>query len=96
VGAFSIGVLVEWVLATPVNFWVGRKIHIGAVKSLSHRAFTMDVLLRFLPKIDKKKRTFVFSKERKPQFGMQRGLFLQCDCCCCFDVRRAVSRDDHV
>ncbi len=45
VGAFSIGVLIEWILATPVNFWVGRKIHIGAFKALSHRSFTMDVLL---------------------------------------------------
>jgi P-type Cu+ transporter len=45
VGAFSVGVLIEWVLVTPVNFWIGRKIHIGAFKALSHRSFTMDVLL---------------------------------------------------
>lgn len=37
--------VIEWILCTPVNFWIGRKVHMGAWKALSHRAFTMDVLL---------------------------------------------------
>jgi Cu+-exporting ATPase len=31
-GSFTVGILLEWMLSTPVNFWVGRKIHVGAIK----------------------------------------------------------------
>ncbi len=67
----------EWVLATPVNFWVGRKIHIGAVKSLMHRAFTMDVLLRFFGrKLTKQKNKLLcFLKKGNHSLGCNAAYF---------------------
>jgi Cu+-exporting ATPase len=45
INGFSVLMLVEWLLASPVNFWVGRKIHMGCFAALRHKSFTMDVLL---------------------------------------------------
>lgn len=45
IGGFTVRMLIEWILSTPVNFWIGRKIHWGAVAALRHKSFTMDVLL---------------------------------------------------
>ena len=45
IGGFSVRILLEWILSTPVTFWIGRKVHYGAFVALRHRSFTMDVLL---------------------------------------------------
>lgn len=45
VRGFTIMMWLEWILSSPVHFWIGRKVHVGALKSLRHFTFTMDVLL---------------------------------------------------
>ena len=45
VGGFTLQQLLEWIFSTPMQFFVGWKIHVGAWKALSHFSFTMDVLL---------------------------------------------------
>jgi P-type Cu+ transporter len=42
---FPAGGLVQWILATPVQFVVGWRFHVGAVASLRRRSANMDVLV---------------------------------------------------
>ena len=42
---FPIGALLQWILATPVQFVVGWRFHTGAVASLRRRSANMDVLV---------------------------------------------------
>lgn len=41
----TVGQLVRWVLATPVQFYFGRRFYVGAYKSLRHGSANMDVLI---------------------------------------------------
>ncbi|KAI7907708.1 uncharacterized protein BX663DRAFT_491795 [Cokeromyces recurvatus] len=36
---------IQWLLATPVQFWIGKRFLISAYQSIKHRAPTMDVLV---------------------------------------------------
>ena len=42
---FPVGALLQWILATPVQFVVGWRFHTGAVASLRRRSANMDVLV---------------------------------------------------
>ena len=42
---FHIGDLIQWALATPVQFWIGKRFHVGAYKSLRRGSSNMDVLV---------------------------------------------------
>ena len=42
---FHIGDLIQWTLATPVQFWIGKRFHVGAYKSLRRGSSNMDVLV---------------------------------------------------
>lgn len=42
---FHFGELIEWALATPVQFWIGKRFHVGAYKSLKRGSSNMDVLV---------------------------------------------------
>jgi P-type Cu+ transporter len=45
VNGLVVNALIMFVLATPVQFYVGRQFYVGAYKSLSHRSANMDVLV---------------------------------------------------
>lgn len=45
VNMLSIGELLRWILATPVQFIIGRRFYVGAYKSLRHGSANMDVLI---------------------------------------------------
>lgn len=42
---FHVGDLVQWILATPVQFWIGMRFHVGAYNSLRRGSSNMDVLV---------------------------------------------------
>ena len=42
---FHLGEVLQWILATPVQFWIGARFHIGAYKSLKRGSSNMDVLV---------------------------------------------------
>lgn len=42
---FPLDELMKWALTTPVQFWIGRRFHVGAWKSLKRGAANMDVLV---------------------------------------------------
>ena len=42
---FPVGQLLKWALATPIQFWVGRRFYVGAWKSLRNGRASMDVLI---------------------------------------------------
>ena len=41
----SVGMVLRWVLSTPVQFIIGRRFYIGAYKALRHGSANMDVLI---------------------------------------------------
>jgi Cu+-exporting ATPase len=41
----SVGMLLRWVLSTPVQFIIGRRFYIGSYKALRHGSANMDVLI---------------------------------------------------
>ena len=43
--AVTVEALLGFILATPVQFWLGMVFHVPAYKSVTHRAATMDVLV---------------------------------------------------
>ena len=45
VNMLTVGQLLRWILATPVQFVFGRKFYIGAYNALSHGSANMDVLV---------------------------------------------------
>lgn len=45
VGPFRLHSVLMFLLTTPVQFWVGRRFHLGAFKALRNRAANMDVLV---------------------------------------------------
>ncbi|XP_039143443.1 copper-transporting ATPase HMA5-like isoform X1 [Dioscorea cayenensis subsp. rotundata] len=45
VNMLSIGELLRWILATPVQFIIGRRFYIGSYKALRHGSANMDVLI---------------------------------------------------
>ncbi|KAJ0967188.1 hypothetical protein J5N97_024105 [Dioscorea zingiberensis] len=45
VNMLSIGELLRWILATPVQFVIGRRFYIGSYKALQHGSANMDVLI---------------------------------------------------
>ncbi|WOL06069.1 hypothetical protein Cni_G14801 [Canna indica] len=45
VNMLSIGELSRWILATPVQFIIGRRFYIGSYKALRHGSANMDVLI---------------------------------------------------
>ncbi|PFH50263.1 hypothetical protein AMATHDRAFT_145675 [Amanita thiersii Skay4041] len=40
-----VGDILEWIITTPSQFWIGAKFYQSAYKSLKHRSATMDVLV---------------------------------------------------
>lgn len=45
VNMLSIGELLRWILATPIQFIIGRRFYIGSYKALRHGSANMDVLI---------------------------------------------------
>lgn len=45
VNMLSVGMVLRWVLSTPVQFIIGRRFYIGAYKALRHGSANMDVLI---------------------------------------------------
>ncbi|XP_059441994.1 probable copper-transporting ATPase HMA5 [Corylus avellana] len=45
VNMMSVGMLLRWVLSTPVQFIIGRRFYIGSYKALRHGSANMDVLI---------------------------------------------------
>ncbi|XP_022978081.1 probable copper-transporting ATPase HMA5 [Cucurbita maxima] len=45
VNMMTVGELLRWVLATPVQFIIGRRFYTGSYKALRHRSANMDVLI---------------------------------------------------
>lgn len=45
VNGLSIGALLRWILATPVQFVIGRRFYVGAYKALRRGSSNMDVLI---------------------------------------------------
>ncbi|KAM0949536.1 putative P-type Cu(2+) transporter [Dioscorea sansibarensis] len=45
VNMLGIGELIRWILATPVQFIIGRRFYIGSYKALRHGSANMDVLI---------------------------------------------------
>lgn len=45
VNSLSFGVILRWILSTPVQFIIGKRFYIGSYKALRHGAANMDVLI---------------------------------------------------
>ncbi|KAJ0967185.1 hypothetical protein J5N97_024102 [Dioscorea zingiberensis] len=45
INMLSVGELLRWILATPVQFIIGRRFYIGSYKALRHGSANMDVLI---------------------------------------------------
>ncbi|KAE9451854.1 hypothetical protein C3L33_16245, partial [Rhododendron williamsianum] len=45
VNMLTVGELIRWILATPVQFVIGRRFYVGSYNALRHGSATMDVLI---------------------------------------------------
>ena len=43
--SLTVEALITFILATPVQFWIGWPFYVSAFKSLKHKAATMDTLV---------------------------------------------------